>query len=97
MRRATLCRRLEEARDRASLDTPKPVANVSRELELLRLNRALQPVTHLVRSSAVGNDGARGRLVSPADVPRAAVNPAQEVAHALLEGVVTMSAAEAAS
>src|SRR5688572_19984588 len=94
MHRATLFRRREEARDRASLDSSKTVANVGGELELLGLDCTLQPVAELVRSSPVGNDSACRRLVSPTDVLRAAMNTAQQVAHALLERVVAMRASK---
>src|SRR5687767_6631871 len=96
MHPASRRRRREAVRGRASLHSSQPVADVRGELELLRFNGAAQPVAQLVCGSSIGDDRTLRRLISAADVARASVHAAKEIAHALLERVVTVSAAETA-
>jgi hypothetical protein len=96
MPRASQRRRREEVKDPALLHSSQPISNVSGELELLGFDGALETIAQLVHRAAILDLFTGMRLVATADVLRAAVNSAKQIAHAFLERIIAVRAAEAA-
>src|SRR5829696_8506715 len=96
MPRASRRRRPGEERDPALLHSSQTVANVCGELELLRIDCALESIAKLVERSTISQLLACVRLVAATDVLRASVNAPKQIAHALLERIVAVRASEPA-
>src|SRR5262245_33224422 len=82
------------ATSRGSLEAPELIAQRRRELELLAPNCIGEPSAQLGQGRVALQCGFIGRGVPPPDVRRAAMDPAQEVAQALLECAVASRTAE---
>src|SRR2546423_5604123 len=94
MHRASLHHRLEATRDRASLDSPQLVANVSGELELFCFDRPLQTVAELGCTGNVRQLSRQRRHVTAPDVPRVSVHASKKIAQTRLESLVAVRAAQ---
>src|ERR1700681_4962797 len=83
-------------RDRALLDSPQLVADVRSQLELLGLDRSLEPIAKLGRAGHVREFCRKGRHVAAPDMPGIPVHSPQEIAQTDLERLVAVRAAESA-
>src|SRR6266550_699010 len=96
MHRASWRRRPGEERGRALLDPPQLVTNVGRELELFRLDRALQTIAQLSRAGDVRQLRRQRGHIAASDVPRIAVDTSQQIAQTHFERFVAVRAPEPA-
>jgi hypothetical protein len=96
MHPASLSHHREEARDQALLHSSQAIADIRGKLELLGFDCSLESVAKLIRSASRRELGSCWRLISPANMRRATMHSAKQIAHALLERIIAVRASEAA-
>src|SRR5688500_18855006 len=92
MHRASWRRHREGDSDRALLDPPQLVANISGQLELLGLDRSLETIAQLGRARDVRKLRWKWSDVAAPDMARIAVDSPQQIAQARFECLVTVGA-----